>query len=238
MTTPFPPAASDQELSTSTTMKRAVVSYLLLAGVLTILGALGNAIFFDGALGDAEADLVEWIAEHRIAVLDAFFTVGSALSDTWTIIGVVVGAASMLWVTGHGRHAATVGMGIALELAGLFTVSQIIDRPRPDVEALHSVPSTPSFPSGHVAAAFVIYGLLSLIARSINIRSHSRWVWAVPIVFSLVVACSRVYEGVHYPTDVVAGLMLGVGALWLAAYSTGAVDIFFSTEREPTDDDG
>jgi undecaprenyl-diphosphatase len=97
------------------------------------------------------------------------------------------------------------------------------------------VPSTSSFPSGHVAVAVVLYGSLTLVARRL-VPGHRvpRSTWLLPACVALVVGCSRVYEGVHHPTDVVAGALLGLGALIAAAYASGML-----ADRRPTvpDDD-
>ena len=110
-------------------------------------------------------------------------------------------------------------LAVILEFTTFLAVGALIGRARPDVETLHSVPSTPSFPSGHVAAAFVLYGSLVLVAGSL--RSIPRSWWLAPLAIALSVAAARVYEGVHHPTDVAAGLVLGVGALGCAAAATG-----------------
>ena len=233
---------TEQQITTSTTeiddqpkasvvAQRALIGLMVLIGVLAILGGLGTFLVFDGAIGSAEADAVGWIAEHRLDVLDSAATIGSSFSDTWTVIGVIVGAGSMLWAAGHPRHALTIALAVLLEFATFLAVGALVDRPRPDVEALGSVPSTPSFPSGHVAAAFVLYGSLVLIARSVSSRPISRMLWLVPIMIAVVVAASRVYEGVHHPTDVAAGLLLGVGALIAAAHATGVKEAAWLSDR-------
>ncbi len=206
-------------------LKRAVIGFVLLTVGLTLLGGVGTLVGFDGAIGDAEADVVVWVAEHRVSVLDTVANNASSLSDTWTVIGVVVGAVSMLWASGHGRHGVTVLLAVLLEFTTFLVVGAVIGRSRPVVDTLNSVPSTPSFPSGHVAAAFVLYGSLVLVARSLSSHSISRALWLVPLFIALLVAAARVYEGVHYPTDVAAGLLLGIGAVIAASVATGLTDL-------------
>lgn len=217
-------AETDERVDVGVVLKKALLGFVVLTGALSLLGGIGALALFDGALGDVEDDFVAWIANHRVGVLDSIATVGSTLSDTWTVLGVLVGAASMLWAAGHVRHAMTVVLAVILEFTTFLAVGALIGRPRPEVEALHSVPSTPSFPSGHVAAAFVLYGSLVLVARSLSDRSTPRVLWLAPVAIALVVAAARVYEGVHHPTDVAAGLLLGVGALAASAAATGVAD--------------
>jgi undecaprenyl-diphosphatase len=111
-----------------------------------------------------------------------------------------------------------------LELTVFLSVSTIVGRERPDVQTLGSVPSTSSFPSGHVAAAVVLYGGLVLIAASLR---PSRAVSRVGVVFATIavvfVASARVYEGVHHPTDVIGGAVLGAGALLAAGVISGTI---------------
>lgn len=202
---------------------RLVAGFVVLAGTLALLGWIGRLFVFDGVVG--EADAVAWIAERRVGFLDPVATVTSAASDTRTVVGVLIGATTMLWVARWRRQALTVLFGVILEFATFLTVGSLIGRSRPDVETLGSVPSTPSYPSGHTAAALVLYGSLVLVARSISSGSVPRWIWAISVVIAALVAASRVYDGVHYPTDVFAGMLLGAGALIAAAHASGLIDV-------------
>jgi undecaprenyl-diphosphatase len=187
-----------------------------------VVGALGQVFIFEGSIGRVELEWTDWVARHRIGVLDAVATVGSSLTDTWTVIGVAFGASVILWVTGNRRHASMLPIGLAVELAAFLAVSTIIGRERPDVTPLGSVPSTASFPSGHVAAGVVLYGGLVLIAASVTGSNAVTRGASIPAVVVITyVATARIYEGVHHPTDVVGGALLGIGALFVAASSTG-----------------
>ena len=199
---------------------RALLASAVLIGSLSAIGAIGLLWAFDSPIGDLDEDLVAWAADRRTGVLDSAANIASSLSDTWTVLGVMVGAISMLVAAGHRRHAVTVVLAVLLEFTTFLAVGAIIGRDRPDVEPLGSVPSTPSYPSGHTAAAFVLYGVLVLVAMDIARRRPGRWLWVVPFVTGSLVAVARVYEGVHHPIDVLAGLLLGIGALVGAAYAT------------------
>ncbi|MCB5179854.1 bifunctional phosphatase PAP2/diacylglycerol kinase family protein [Streptomyces antimicrobicus] len=123
------------------------------------------------------------------------------------------GAAAALGVFGSAsaRRAALRGMAsLALASATINTVGKwSVRRPRPVLEGVPVVrqlavqPTTTSFPSGHSASAFAFAAGLAL--------EHPGWgLLALPLAAS--VAFSRVYTGVHYPTDVLAGAGLGVAA--------------------------
>lgn len=202
----------------------ALSGFVVLVLSMLTLGALAEVLVFDSTIGRVELEWADWVARHRVGVLDSVATVGSSLTDTWTVVGTAFGAFSMLWLTGYRRHACALPIGLALELTVFLTVSTIIGRERPDVTPLGSVPSTSSFPSGHVAAGVVLYGGLVVIATSITGSKAVARVAAVPAAVVIAyVASARVYEGVHYPTDVIGGAVLGMGALFVAGLSTGVI---------------
>ena len=93
---------------------------------------------------------------------------------------------------------------------GLTLVFQFaVLRPRPaevvaDLRLIWPPPNFPSYPSGHASCAFAIAVLFGL-------RWRKAWVWAIGLVLASIIAISRVYLGMHYPTDIVAGAILGIG---------------------------
>ncbi len=107
------------------------------------------------------------------------------------------------------------GLGISSSL------KYVIDRPRPTVCQHRSAAMTSSFPSGHSTMAAVVYfTLAALLARSIRQRGMKRYLLSVAALLTLLVGFSRVYMGVHYPTDVLAGWSVGLAwavVCWLLA---------------------
>ncbi|MGC4046145.1 MAG: phosphatase PAP2 family protein [Armatimonas sp.] len=89
----------------------------------------------------------------------------------------------------------------------------LIARPRPAVSPLVHETSF-SFPSGHSMSSVVFYGALAFWLWQKGYGGKYRWLWFIAAtVIALAVGTSRVYLGVHYPTDVLAGFL--TGAIWL-----------------------
>lgn len=120
--------------------------------------------------------------------------------------------------------------GRTLALAGLFalvlghTMSDVIKvlivRPRPfaslpDVRPLVTEPISYAFPSGHAASA-VSAATGAVLAAQRCLTRVPLWGWAM-LVLAAAISYSRVYVGVHYPTDVLAGAGLGVACGWIGA---------------------
>ena len=91
-----------------------------------------------------------------------------------------------------------------------WLVKLIVARPRPTIEHLQQLSSL-SFPSEHTTQAAAIYLTIAiLLSKGLN-RGLRELVIVLAILIAMVVAWSRVYLGVHYPSDVAAGLVLGWG---------------------------
>jgi len=96
----------------------------------------------------------------------------------------------------------------------MFTLKEIFKRQRPLEPLLHAVPGF-SFPSGHSFSSFTFFGLLVyIIADSKSISPALRWLGGILcILVASVIAISRVYLKVHYPSDVIGGFLLCL--IWL-----------------------
>jgi undecaprenyl-diphosphatase len=123
------------------------------------------------------------------------------------------------------RHAAlflvvAIGGGVLLS----YGAKAAFERPRPDLVAHAARVFTSSFPSGHSMMAAVVYLTLgTLLARVQPQRLLKLWLIGLAVLISVAVGISRVYLGVHWPSDVLGGWALGASwatlcwliALWL-----------------------
>jgi membrane-associated phospholipid phosphatase len=153
--------------------------------------------------------LIRSTARHRSRPLDKLFISASRAanrSTIWLAVGGLLAAAGGL----GGRRAAERGF-LAIAVTSAIVngpLKLVVRRARPGSQIpLIPVPRTTSFPSGHAASAFAF-------AFAVSREIPAAAVLLLPL--ALTVSYSRVYVGVHYPTDVVLGAALGAGTGMLA----------------------
>ena len=98
---------------------------------------------------------------------------------------------------------------LIIELLGL-AVKELVGRERPIYSILENTPTNPAFPSGHALHAMVFFGLLFVLAPTFA-GSPGKALFIRAVLSLLILACgaSRVYLGVHWPSDVLGGFLLG-----------------------------
>ncbi len=145
----------------------------------------------------------------------------TALGSTPILVIAVLAVAGFLMLAKAWRPAifTLVASGGGLILSPLL--KEVIDRPRPDLVPHGNTVFTSSFPSGHsMLSAIVYFTLAALIARLIKRRWLKGYALGVAMVLILLVGTSRVYLGVHWPSDVLAGWAAGAAwalGCWLVA---------------------
>ncbi len=203
----------------------AIISALLIAAGLVVVGPLKNT-----ALIAWDERTVRWFAEHRTDLQNSVSLMWSKLADAPSIVGVGVLSAIVLAIRGRWRQIGCLAALLVVELGTFLTISYTVGRKRPTVAHLGSVPSTGSFPSGHIAATIVLYGFIAvLVWRSAapHILQVLAVVWVV--VAALAVGWARVYRGMHHPLDVLAGAAMGIGLLFV--FTTAFASVVWSQER-------
>ena len=168
-----------------------------------LLLALRNPADIADPLGPA------WFEEFMIEL--------TALGGYPLLTLIVVAVAGFLVVSRRYCPAVYTLLSIALGTSLSHGLKLLYDRPRPDlVEQLVSV-HTPSFPSGHASMSAVVYlTLATVIVRFVDglaVRSYVLW---VALLLTVGIGASRVYLGVHWPSDVAAGWAFGVSWACLA----------------------
>ncbi len=145
----------------------------------------------------------------------------TAMGGTVVLTFVTVAVAGLMWLHRQQRSALWL-LGAVIGGQMLSTLAKLgFDRPRPELVPHSVYVSSASFPSGHSMMAAVTYLTLAAMAGRTESRTSVRvYLVAVATLVTLAVGVSRVYLGVHWPTDVIAGWAAGAGwamlCLWLA----------------------
>ncbi|MFI9559758.1 phosphatase PAP2 family protein [Nonomuraea endophytica] len=164
----------------------------------------------------AEPGVMADIAAERVPLLNEATHIGSSLSDTPVIV-VLTALAAIVFRLALGRWRESVFLVAAVWSQSLvfLATSALVARSRPPVAHLDAAPPTSSWPSGHVSAAVCFYAGLAVLL-TMRLHGHrvlTALVWVVGAGVPLIVAASRLYRGMHFVTDVVWGLVLGVFCL-------------------------
>ncbi len=189
---------------------------------LWLFGVLAEDVLHHTSLTRFDVSLLEWFhsngTETGVRVSEAISFLGSPL--VLSILGIALAVyfiSRRAWIFLATWIAALVGAGILDRL-----LKAAIQRPRPPyaVATLHG-PSF-SFPSGHALSSLVAYGMIAYFVLVLRVRADSSRIIVICVATILIFAIgvSRLYLGVHYFTDVIAGY--AVGAVWLSACVTGA----------------
>jgi len=145
----------------------------------------------------------------------------TALGGVAVVTLLSVAAGGFLWLTGRRRDVWLLGVAILGGQALSLGLKHGFDRPRPDLVPHASWVYTSSFPSGHAMMSAVTYLTLgALLARVLPRRREKIFVVGWALAFTGLTGLSRVYVGVHWPSDVVAGW--AVGGSWAVACSLAA----------------
>jgi undecaprenyl-diphosphatase len=205
----------------------------LLTALLIAIGAL--FLFAHLAEEVAEGDAQQFDSVVRSAVHQHATPLLTSAMLTFSFLG------STAWVTAFGllvacacfyfRRPRIAGF-LAITMAGVGTLDYVLKlafhRPRP-IAFYGTSPASYSFPSGHALGSFCFYGVLAaVLAGRASGRKLKFFIWLTAALLVGMIGLSRIYLGVHYPSDVIAGYL--AGAVWVTAVTI--VDKILLDRRE------
>jgi undecaprenyl-diphosphatase len=183
--------------------------------------ALGLAVFvllgwavgelWTSVVGSADLNAVRDVAAERTAALTEAARVLTWAGSAFLLVPLALIACVALVRAGLRREALAVALGLGGAMLISDWVKLLVSRPRPPVEHLQAVTGS-SFPSGHATQASAFWFSLVFVLPAAGASPKlTRVAGGLALLIVLTVAASRVYLGVHYPSDVVAGMLLGTG---------------------------
>jgi hypothetical protein len=172
-----------------------------------------------GPLGDppAEDAAVRSLEGGRTPVLTTLTSLWSNVGATELIVIACAGTVGLLWWrTRRWWFAIVPAVAVSVQAAVFVTSAVVVQRERPEADAIDTAPPTSSFPSGHVGASTAFYVVLALLAQRIRHRTLRWLVTTACLLVPALVAYARLYRGMHHPSDVVVGALNGLVCAWLA----------------------
>jgi undecaprenyl-diphosphatase len=155
--------------------------------------------------------VLRWLGDHRSALLTAA-AVELTYLGTGVVVLMVVGVAALfLWHTEH-RHSARLLLAAVAGNILLNTILKLVfHRTRPDIFAWQTHATSSSFPSGHAMSATVCYGTVAYLVSRLQKHHWARMLTlGGAVVLVLLICLTRLYLGVHYPSDVIGGIVVGL----------------------------
>ncbi|MCH8205553.1 MAG: phosphatase PAP2 family protein [Chloroflexi bacterium] len=183
-----------------------------IAGLLTLLILLTLAVD-DGRIPSQDRTVLDWVAGRDVPLLGGFMVGISGLTSNYPAFGMGLAGVAFLWLVGNNRAALAFaivgGVVAAVAVLGDFTLGEFVGRSRPLLQNDEN-----SFPSGHVFGSTVFFGFWGFLA--VYYRLKRKLLVPVLVVLFLVILAvgfARMFEQVHWPSDVAAGYLLG--GVWL-----------------------
>ena len=191
---------------------------VLLAAVLTgVMYALGSAVTSEGAAPvrtGFDRPLLEWFEGIRSATLTDIARMVTDFGGTIIIMLFLTGGAIVSYLLWRDPRWPIFFAAVLVTAPQLSSLSKVlVDRARPTLSPLYELALvTPAFPSGHATNSAATYCALGVFLVALTRKSFR--VWVVVALVVLTVGLTRLYLGVHWPTDVLGGWLLGVASVF------------------------
>ena len=215
----------------------AVGAFLLIGlGVIAATVALFTALAAlvdTGVTQHFDDAILLWLNAHATPDLDVVALELTSLGSTTVVWMILLIASAFFWATRHHYSVLLLWVGMIGGAILNLQLKSEFGRPRPHLfpwrttQVGHS-----SFPSGHAMTAVVLYATLAyLIGRLEPTRLQRRLTLLITVLVILLIGVSRLYLGVHYPSDVLAGFVVGVA--WATVCALGVEALRYFRPRQP-----
>ncbi|WP_339842246.1 phosphatase PAP2 family protein [uncultured Maribacter sp.] len=161
-------------------------------------------------LANYDSAITDYVISYRSPTLTSYFKFVTNVGDTYgylIVLGVFLVVS--LFVFKRWKYVAQATLVLALATVSNMILKRFIDRARPGIEHLVSV-ETLSYPSGHAMSAMAFYGFLIFLVTKFKIQKVIKYVLIIVLVLLILsIGISRIYLGVHFPSDVAGGFIAG-----------------------------
>lgn len=211
-----------------------VVELVLALGGLWVFAELAGRVL-EGHTQRFDETILRWMDQHGTPALDKWSLQITAIGNGASVIALGLVLCAFLWVLRYRLAVLLLVMGVFGADLGNRVLKSTFDRPRPElfrIDTPHAQPTSASFPSGHATAAMALFLIVAYLLSQLGGRG---WFRVVSIGFAaaliLAIGVSRVYLGVHYPSDVIAGFLFGFVWVNLCIFGVEGVRVMRGRSR-------
>ncbi len=180
-----------------------------------LLLELIEAVWLEQATSQLDGAVLHWLAQWRSGWLDRLFLGLTRFGNPPALVGVTAFAMLLQLLMGRRLEAWTLGFGFAGTALSVSLLKSFFARARPEASMQLVAELSPAFPSGHSTMAVLVYLFVAyLLVEHLGNRRRGRLLLLAGLLFTLGIGLSRLYLGVHWLSDVLAGYALG--GLWLS----------------------
>lgn len=203
--------------------------FLLSSAVVAIAGTWAFAKVAsevrEGSTQGFDDFVMRQVAENQHPLVEHAMLEITFLGTGLVVMTIVVISSLFLWLTRH-RYSATL---LIFATAGALVLNNLLkmgfDRPRPQIFQWGTHVLSSSFPSGHAMSATVVYTMVAYLAARLEAKRFMRWiVMLMATILIVLIGSSRIYLGVHYPSDILAGVLIGFAWAGFCMAAFEAVD--------------
>lgn len=207
------------------------LGFILALAMVVAFGVLADEVM-EGATQAFDVAVLRWIGGVHSPTLDNVMLEITGLGNFAVVLVFVLTVSAFLWVTRHRYSVALLMLGGAGGIAVNTVLKLGFDRARPSVFTPVTHVATSSFPSGHAMMTTIVFGSVAvLVGRLEPTRVMRVMTWIGCVLIILLVGLSRIYLGVHYPSDILGGYIAGIA--WVAFVAAGMHAMRYISKRHP-----
>lgn len=211
-----------------------IIALIIVVGGINLFIELTETLKSD-VLADYDQNVTEYVISHRNPSLTKYFIFVTHVGDIYGY-AIVLGAFTLLsfFVFKRWKYSVQIFLVLALSAISNMMLKRFVDRARPSLEHMVSV-ETLSYPSGHAMSAMAFYGFLIYLFYRFKMNIFLKILIIMLIgILILSIGISRIYLGVHFPSDIAGGFIAGFIWVIFCVLVFDLIEVFRKDPRTPT----
>lgn len=208
-----------------------IIAFVIVVGSINLFIELTETLKTE-TLSAIDSTITDYIISYRNPVLTSYFKFVTDVGDFHGYLMVLtIFLIISLSVFRRWKYVAQATLVLALATVSNMILKRFIDRARPGIEHMVSV-ETLSYPSGHAMSAMAFYGFLAFLMYKFKLHNAIKFTLIFLLVFLILsIGISRIYLGVHFPSDIAGGFIAGFIWVVFCVFIFDLIELFKKDPR-------